>query len=279
MKSVFEHLYDTEKNYDQVYEYLDKYKEPAVMPDEYRNPDVIENKTIWILWFQGMEHAPALVRRCVNSIYQHKPDDFSIVLLDDKNIEEYIVLPDFMKKKFYEGKISKTHMSDLIRIELLALYGGCWIDATVFCSDAIPKYMLDGDLFMFKASMIGESVLKNSSWWIYAKKGNALIGRIRSYLYNYWLREDELLNYYLLHIIMSRVIDEDSSCAALYRSMPYVCNANPHVLYANMEMLYEKEKWNIIKENSKVHKLSYKRFFLQGDIDNFYCAFIEGRLV
>ena len=32
------------------------------------------------------------------------------------------------------GQITKTHLSDLLRLELLIRYGGTWIDATVFCT-------------------------------------------------------------------------------------------------------------------------------------------------
>lgn len=279
MSSIYERIVKKEKEYDDTYRYLDRYKGKVWSEKAgVSNSEVSINKTIWILWLQGIEKAPRLVKRCVESVKKNMPEDYDLVIIDESNIKDYIKLPDFIYEKFIQGKISRTHFSDILRIELLYIYGGCWIDATVFCSDKIPKYMVSGSLFLFKGSMISESIIKNSSWWMMASKGSRIISQTRDYLYHYWQKEELLKNYYLLHIVISKVIEEDSCCRAEYNSIPYICNTNPHVLYSQMEFAYEANKWDIIKENSKIHKLSYKKRFLQGDIYNFYSAFMDGVL-
>lgn len=93
--------------------------------------------------------------------------------------------------------------------------GGCWIDATVFVGDRIPAYMLS-DMFMFKLeSVLSNPVIKMSNWWMAANAENRIIHATRHMLYDYWRNEDRLGNYFLFHLIMSRLIDEDSAYQAI----------------------------------------------------------------
>ncbi len=270
-----------ELEYRRVYKYLSRYVKPLIISEPFYkvNPDVKENKTIWILWYQGMEKAPRLVRQCYKSVLRNKPDDFEVVLLTENNISDYICLPTFILDKVSRGIISKTHLSDLIRLELLCEYGGCWIDATVYCSEEIPEYMLSGDMFFLKESLHNVSVSKISNWWIFSKKRLGLICHMRNLLYDYWKKESKVRNYYLFHIAFSRLIDSDPYYQECFEDVPYFNNSNSHVLWGKMSATYEVNKWNIIKSASSVHKLSNKRKFIQGDIYNFYMAFIEDKLI
>ena len=40
-----------------------------------------------------------------------------------------------IEEKFEKGKIGMAHFSDLLRISLLAKWGGMWIDSTALCTD------------------------------------------------------------------------------------------------------------------------------------------------
>ena len=235
---------------------------------------------IWFFWMQGMEDAPLLVKRCYASLCKNIPKDFDIVLLTEKNIQDYLVLPEFILEKYKAGIISTTHLSDIIRVELLCSYGGCWIDATVYCMDKIPSFMLSGDMFLFKLqSVITNPVLKMSSWWIYAKRGNRILNMTRQMLREYWKREEGIRNYYLLHIMMSKIIDEDSTCRAIFNSIPYFNSGNAHVLWGKLAQEYDKSEYEIIKQISVIQKLSYKKKFLRGDICNYYNAIVEDKIV
>ena len=48
---------------------------------------------------------------------------------------EYISFSDVIVQRFNEGKITLTHLSDILRAKLLYQYGGLWLDATYFISD------------------------------------------------------------------------------------------------------------------------------------------------
>ena len=188
------------------------------------------------------------------------------------------MMPDYIREKYKDGNFTTTHFSDLLRLELLYMYGGCWIDATVYCSEKIPTYMLESQFFMFKTSVVSTSVLKGSSWWICARKGENIIKETRTLLYNYWKDEIKLRNYFILHIAMARVINESSFNRATYNNAYSVCNSDPHILWGVMGKEFDEDAWLIVKSNSKIHKLSYKRRFIRGDIYNFYEALIDGAL-
>ena len=242
------------------------------------NNDVSDNKTIWIMWMQGMGNAPELVRKCYDSICKNKPDGYEIILLSMQNIYEYIMLPDFILEKYDKGIITATHLSDIIRLELLSIYGGCWIDATVFCSGPIPEYMLS-DMFLFKLeSILCNPVIKMSSWWMAAKKENRIICETRHVMQKYWEYEEQLCDYFLLHIIMSKIIDTYSSCQQMFRKIPFFNSRNAQILVENLGTQYCKRDWEIMKDSSCIQKLTYKNRYIKGDIYNFYMALLDGKL-
>lgn len=280
-KFVNKRLIERQLLHSEVYHYLDKYREKGsfIVPELKGNKGIRLNRTIWIYWQQGMGHAPELVRRCYESVCGNKPEDFDIVLLSNKNLSQYIKLPDYICEKWDAGYITTTHLSDLIRMDLLCTYGGCWIDATVFCSGKIPRYMLSGDLFFFQlAAPETFSVLKMSSWWIYSNRNNRLLHLTRQMLLRYWEKETDIRSYYLLHIVMSKIIDEDWASRESFQGIPFFNSGNAHVLQSKLGAVYNENEWEVIKEVSSVHKLTYKTRYLRGDLYNYYSALMEGRL-
>lgn len=158
-----------EKEYsDKIAKIEKKYKE-EIRPKEVRK--------VWICWFQGMEGAPEIVKRCYASVEKNITDR-EIILLTEKNYREYVTFPEEIQNKIDCGKIKGAHMSDLLRLELLQRYGGTWIDATVFCtSKTIPTYMLDSDLFLFQCLKPGRDGQPStiSNWFMTAKPNQKFI--------------------------------------------------------------------------------------------------------
>lgn len=263
-----------------TYKYLKKYE---IYKDRnievlYKNPNVKCNETIWVCWLQGMENAPLIVKKCYESLVRNIPNQYDIVIITEENLHKYINLPEYISEKKRRGIISKTHFSDIIRTELLFLYGGCWVDATVYFGRKIPSYMLQGEIFFPKWSVMDESLLKGSSWWIYCSKNEKIIKEVRNVLYAYWEKENRLKNYFLFHIILSKIIDMDVQNMVTYNSMIYFNNSTPHVLYGMLELYFNFDYWQVLNSMSPIHKLSYKRNFMQGDIYNYYSALLEGKL-
>jgi mannosyltransferase OCH1-like enzyme len=242
---------------DRIYHYLKKYKyvlrksqEPVI-----KNQEIYQNK-IWVCWLQGMENAPEIVSKCYKSLQKHCVNK-EIVVLTEKNISDYVCLPDYIWEKYRKKRIPNAQFSDLLRITLLSEYGGIWVDATCFFTDPIPEYVLEQPLFCFK-EFLSKSVIKASNWFISAQPNNKIICQTRDLLFEYWRRERFLKHYFLFHIVFSFVIDSDRENKISWQQMPTCPNTNPHLLQAELFDNFNQQRFEQICNFSFIHKLTYK---------------------
>lgn len=224
---------------------------------------------VWICWFQGMENAPDIVRKCFESV-QRNLSDKEIVLLTEENIGEYVTFPKHIQEKYEAGIITKTHMTDLLRLELLIRYGGMWLDATVFCSgNDIPDYYFDSDLFFYQCLKPGRDGHSSyiSSWLMSAKTNNKILMAVRDLCYEYWKHNDSMWDYFLLHDFMAIVLDTYQDD---WEKVVPSDNAAPHVLLLRLFEQYDERMWNAIQAQTPFHKLTYKFREDQTKIDGTY---------
>ena len=216
-----------------------------------------QSNKVWICWFQGIENAPPIVQKCVQSVRENMPDK-KIVIITSDNIADYVQFPDYIWKKWKEGIITHTHMTDLLRLELLINHGGMWLDATVFCTGKnIPEFYFDSDLFFYQTLKPGRDGVCQyiSSWLMSAKTNNRLLMATRYLCYEYWKTNKDLVDYFLLHDFLSIVMDyyPEESKSIIPRD-----NAAPHVLLLRLFDQYDERMWYAIKQQTPFHKLTYK---------------------
>lgn len=258
-----------------------KYRDRLIAFDRDWNDDLPREQgdTIWLCWFQGIEHAPDLVKKCVESVREHIPGKRIVVITQD-NIKEYVQFPDYIWEKWKSGSITHTHMTDLLRLELLINYGGMWLDATVLCTDSnIPEFYFDSDLFLYQSLKPGRDGKSKyiSSWLMSARTNNKVLMATRHLCYEYWKTNDALVDYFLLHDFMSIVLEyyKDAWDAVIPRD-----NATPHVLLLRLFTPFDQRMWQAIRQQTPFHKLTYKFSQAQADEkDTFYdVLFRQGRL-
>ena len=240
-----------------AYNYLKKYLKATNTPEPVSEESGTENKTIWMLWFQGEENAPDIVKRCIASIKKHCKG-YEIIVLNEETVFKYIDLPDYIILKYKSGIIKPALYSDLIRLSLLIKHGGIWIDATCFMTGTLRDYIQNSSFFCFKTNQISHfEILKGSSWFIKAEKNNKLLIRVKDMLFKYCEKEVFIVNYFLFHLSLSLVIEEDKECRRIWDSIPYICNMNPHVLQFHLYDKYSNEYFKEICNMSSIHKLTY----------------------
>ncbi len=213
-------------------------------------------RKVWICWFQEMNLAPDLVKKCFESIKQNITDR-EIVLITEDNYKQYVQFPDYIQDKIRCGIIPKAHMSDLLRLELLTRYGGTWIDATVYCSGKCPWYMLDSNLFLFqnlKPGLDGH-VTCISNWFITAKSGNKILEMTLALLYDYWAKNSYLIDYFIFHDFFQLAIE---AYPEEWEKVIPLSNSLPHILLLRLFEPYDEKIWIAVKEQTSFHKLSYK---------------------
>jgi hypothetical protein len=258
-----------------AYLYLRKYyKHITVHHNTIQSPPLSNNKTIWTCWLQGVESAPPIVKKCVESmkIYCHK---HKIIVLTQQNLNEYIILPDYIREKYEKGQISPAHYSDIIRTILLIQHGGIWIDSTVLLTEKIPVEILDADFFCFRATMAALSKIKASSWFIVSLPNNPILCYIRDMLFAYWKQENKLIHYFCLHLLFAIAINKNAECRKIWSKAPVYANYKNHLLQTQLLNLFNPEIFENICKETPVHKLTYKLPFDDREEASFYDFLIK----
>lgn len=253
-------------------------KQLDVFNTEYNgNCSHIQSNKVWVCWFQGMDDAPELVKRCYESIKRNLRDR-EIVLITSENLSYYVKFPDYIIEKWNQGIITHTHMTDLLRLELLINYGGTWIDSTVLCTrdiEEIPKYYFDSDLFFYqtlKPGRDGQATVL-SSWFMSAATNNKILMATRYLCYEYWKKNNDMVDYFLLHDFFQIVLEyyeED------WHAVVPVSNSAPHILLLRLFDKYDSVLLENIMEQTPFHKLSYKFTEEQKNIGGTFYKYIVG---
>lgn len=245
-----------------IYNKLNKQYKPVLQRFDkaYSPVNLVQQKSnkVWVFWLQGMENAPALVKKCYQSLHDNLKDR-EIILITQDNMKDYVQFPSYIEEKVKSGVITITHLSDLLRIELLCKYGGTWVDATVLCTGGnIPNYMMDSDLFCFQNLRPGDngSAINVSSWFMTACSNNKILLGIREMFFEYWKTHDYLIDYFLYHNLIMVAANYYKEDWAKIVQFP---NSFPHVLLLMLFDEFNQEKWDAVTSVCPFHKLAYKR--------------------
>ena len=215
----------------------------------------IKSDNVWVCWFQGLDYAPTIVKKCVQSIREHVGSE-NLTIITTNNVKNYVNLPKYIIEKWRKGIISNTHLSDILRLELLINYGGLWLDATTFVTGDIPQYIYDNDLFMYRLSDANDKAIRYNTWLMYATPDNRVLKMVRDLLYEYWKRENRLKEYFLIHLFITMVLEKyPDDFDAMFR----VSDSDSNILYLNyFNEPYCEETYNNIVKTTSIHKLTYK---------------------
>ena len=236
-----------------------------------------QSDKVWVCWFQGMENAPDLVKACFRSLKDNLTSR-EIILITQENMKEYVEFPDFILSKWEKGEITHTHMTDLLRLELLLKYGGTWIDATVYCScneQEIPSYFFESNLFFYQALKPGRDGMAAfvSSWYMSACSNNKVLWLTKELCYEYWKAHDSMVDYFLLHDFLCMVLENNEE---EWKEIVPKDNSTPHILLLRLFERYNNEMYENVVAQTPFHKLSYKFSDEQKQLDGTYYKHIVG---
>lgn len=236
---------------EKVKSYL-KYKETNVDNLEFLKD--ITDEPVWVFWDKGIENAPLIVQKCIKSIQTYSSRE--VVLLDNQNLSEYIIFPEYIESKRKSGQIPMAGYSDLIRFALLEHYGGTWIDATVYLTDYLPEHILNSDFFAFRNSLLLiENPVLFPAWFLHAKKGNKTMREIRNVAFAYWMKNNHVIEYLLPNLIITQILKVDPDAE---KKIPYMNSDYSEYLIKMLPEKYSEERYEWVKKLTCIHKLSYK---------------------
>ena len=244
---------------------LNKYKD-AVYPES----QSFDNRKIWVCWLQGEANMPDIVRTCYKSV-RANANGREVVLIKNENVEKYISIPKFIKDKVNNGKMSRTHFADYIRISLLKNYGGLWIDATVLVTD---KINIDCKLPFFSIKQKPDSIhfVSQYRWAVWILGCSPQIGKILfdclENLFKAYLKKHSLfIDFFLFDYFLAVMYDEIPLVKQLVDNCPYN-NPNAYELGALLNKEFNEDAFLQLKKNNTFHKLSWKQSWFTHTADD-----------
>lgn len=245
--------------------YLEKeYRWYLESPKNSYEMDSFFPKIIWWCWFQGYDQAPPLVKACFNSLKRNFPE-YKINIITLKNVKNYIDIPEYISKKFEDRTISYAHFSDIVRVFLLAKYGGVWVDSTVYCSNSnIIPIIENTDFFVYQNGLLGnDQDIKISSWFMSAKKNSIFVTEVKQLLEEYWKKHSYLESYFLVHLFFTLVSEKYPE---EWKKIPAFNNVSPHMMARELNDKFSQKRYEQLNSFSSMHKLNHHiEFNAQGD--------------
>lgn len=218
---------------------------------------------IWVCWFQGYEKMPELVKECYKNLYRMVDLDVGeIVLITENNFENYVKIDPSILKKIRDGKMSYTNLSDLLRVNLLAIYGGMWIDATVYVTSRISKQLLSKPFYSQKTTTefyVKRYVTKSrwASWMMIASSKEELFKFVAFIMNDYYLKHDTLIDYYFIDYVIEIAYNRLESAHASIDSVE-INNTRAFEMFNMFNEEYNPERFKRIVDTTQFLKFTYK---------------------
>ena len=231
-------------------------------------------KIIWQYWGQGIDSPdlPEAVKLCFKSV-DNNSGEYTVIRLDDSNIKDYIDIPQFVFEKRENPQFKHAFFADLLRLALLDVYGGVWLDATVYLSSALSDLSVDSGFFMYQRvnhkTNWAEWVSFNKDYFswdanhkinvlnsiIYASKNNIVIHTCLDLLLNFWRTQEHIPHYFFFQIMFDTLITHnlsDSQCTI-------TDDTKPHLLVKLLDEPFDADTYQKIISQMNTHKLSYNK--------------------
>lgn len=233
------------------------------------------NKIIWQYWGQGADapDLPEVVRIGFASV-DHFAGEYQVIRLSDATVRDYLDLPDFVWEKMQTGQgFNRTFFSDLLRVALLATYGGVWLDATILLTAPLPTAYTEVPFFAFQRDRRApDQNLWRSTYYeyygfkpsyrvrllnsiLFAHQGSRLIDAMLDCLLYYWKTQDDILHYFFFQILFHELVQVGPLAQ---EKGPQVSDLLPHLIQKKIGMpSFQRYSWEDVLRLTSIHKLSY----------------------
>jgi hypothetical protein len=223
---------------------------------------------IFIYWAQGFVNAPEIVKKCLLS-WKIENTNWKIIELDDTNLKNYIDLDNYINN-IRQKNITKTALSDIIRILLILKHGGVWCDATTFCNKPLDHWLEKYTNQRFWGFEKPRSHKLISSWFLYGEKKSYIAKRWAEYVIKYWEQHNKMHIYSWFHELFGIIYNEDAKFKNLWDSIDKIWAGSgnkggintPHMFVPYNTKLLSPLNQNIKKiidqNDTPMYKLTYK---------------------
>jgi hypothetical protein len=250
---------------------------------EKNHSEMLTNKDypIWCFWWQGEDKMPFIAKSCFERI---KRNNDNVVLITQKNIHQYVDIPNVIFERVNEGKISFTHLSDILRLTLLADHGGMWVDVTCFNPYPIPAVAKEME-FYSPHDVQKQKTLRNvsylcdlggwRSWNLGTRRKNGLLFSFcRDLIQRIAIDSGCMPNYFMVDLMISYAYRKFPAVKDMIDAMPDINTrcADLFLLYFNPNRIWDEDEYKKLIEKDWMFKLTYKTVWLEkvNGKDTFY---------
>jgi len=215
-------------------------------------------KRIWVMWWQGGEDTmPEIVRACHRQL-KSVCGDYKVVLITKDNYSDYISLSDNILSKVEDGKISLTHLSDIIRCKLLYEHGGLYLDATMYVSDI--SFLEQYEFYTLRTPGELLNFPSDGNWSVFAmcfSKSHSLLMKclVECYRY-YWERHDIIIDYLMFDYMFKCIFDEVKEVRESIEAVPV--SDGYYLLAQSFNEPYSEKAFSDMLAKCPWQKTSYK---------------------
>ncbi len=225
--------------------------------------EATNNGPIWVLWWQGIDQAPEVVRACVQSI-QRNANGRQVVVITRDNVRNYVQLPEYIFDKVAAGLISLTQFSDILRFNLLHRHGGLWMDATLFVTAPLDLNRCFGSFFTCSGFADPANFFISAGRWtgffIGGNSSEPLFDFMDSLFQTYWKTHGKLIDYFLIDYALDYAYRH--RIGSLYAwSTTQKGQDNPQLfdLAPLLAQPFDVHRWESLTADTSVFKLSWKK--------------------
>jgi len=242
------------------------------------------SNNIFMLWWQGWDNCPELVKQVYNSWKYHNPT-WEIICLSESNISDYLEI-----EYLFDENITVQSKSDIIRVHILHQYGGIWADSTLVCLQSLNNWIDDkislNGFWMYhgngnRLNPINGKYNGACSWFLVSEKHSYMITKWKEKIDIFWNNKYNIktYSYFWLDQLFNSIYCENDVFKKQWDSLPYIfCDdiGQSHYLAITGQCVNTKEyKKNIKNKPPYVMKMqsSWKNVFEEVEANNSFSSF------
>lgn len=227
----------------------------------------VEQTYIWVLWWQGENGMPPIVKATYNSIVKNSRK--KVVLITESNCRQYIDIPEVILAKVKKGIIKLQALSDFIRMSLLDRYGGMWIDSTILLVKPLKDEFFNKSLYSIadrqKAEVtLGTKYVAEGRWNGQFLATNhihyPLFTLMREIWIDYWTKYNALIDYLFVDYTIAYIVNQLPIVKNDIDALPET-NPDMHKLRGIINSEYSADVFNFLLRRNEMFKLTYKGEF------------------
>ncbi|MBQ7219947.1 MAG: capsular polysaccharide synthesis protein [Synergistaceae bacterium] len=234
---------------------------------------------VWSMWLQGEGNAPEIVRLCLAST-RSRCGTHPFHVITSENLGSYLSLPGYVHGRLRDGSMKTAHFSDIVRMALLAEWGGLWLDATIFTASDIPDEVFAHEYYTVRhTTNIHDRNVALQRWTTYLQashRNNILCRFVRDMLLEYWKNHTTFIDYVMTDYIIALAYEDLPICRELLDAVPM---NNPRIedMRPLLGTKYIEDVYDELTSDTCFFKLTYKQNFPEsaGGRETFYAHILS----